>query len=328
MNESAGQSNTRRSRTVGSNQHSAVAGYDRVAARFGVRFAGSPSRQCAERIDLRLPPARRAESLEEALGLHWTWIAEALRTEPKPLAVLVASALRTPDKEKIVAQIDPRGEARLSTDTSLGARVRMARFLRRWLLSSFQLVDLAALDDETASNLLSLTPDGLHLLLENVGADAVARLAYAEDREAVSARLRALPAIDAIRLRRLLERRAPDKSSNSTTAHTLPGDTVLELLNVAASVPDSGWGVIGLLGLAQIAMGVSRVPRCTAVMLAQRLPVRYGMRLLLWRDSFGDDKCALDQGALTAVRASIDRASTLVLRTRRPDNVRGSVLEN
>ncbi len=240
----------------------------------------------------REKPAR----IDEALDLHWSWLADELRDENPALVLQLLGALRPGLAKETLRALWSGLRQTKSSDLEIGHPApALAAHLRRWVFSCFALVAERERGERSLAAVLFLGKRDLYLLVQDVGLRSIARAGGGGGREEILRLLQAQGGAEATRISKLLQKNAAENASGSDSEESDdPAEVRASALVRRAVEASSGSGgdLVGLVGIGTLALALSSEPRSFAVQIAQRMTKEVGSRLVEWRDEHaaGDDE--------------------------------------
>ena len=267
------------------------------------------SRSALEKVWVKREARRR---LEDALGLHWTWLADVLADEPAPLLLLALGEIEPSIAKEAFRHLWPKKRVRSNEVEVTPLHPSMAGHLRRHLLARFALLGEREQKVDKLAALLILDRRDVWMLAQDLGRATLSDMAQSHNRGALERFLQRVPGARSARIRRMVEALEPGDFSDATSSDirapepdASEGDPAgadgaganeddeeanpvkrgLADLDAAMAVAQTEGELFGLVGLRKLSRGLADRPREYCLSLAQKMARHLAHHLVTWRDA-------------------------------------------
>ena len=272
------------------------------------------SRSALEKVWVKREARRR---LEDALGLHWTWLADVVEDEPAPLLLLALGEIEPAIAKEAFRHLWPKKKARSNEIEVTPLDPSMAGHLRRHLLARFALLGEREQKVDKLAGLLILDRRDVWMLAQDLGRATLSEMAQSHNRGALERFLQRVPGARSARIRRMVEALEPGDFSDATSSDIRPpasspgqgkGETEeagnadgadpagsddeanpikrgLDDLDAAMAVAQTEGELFGLVGVRKLARGLADRPREFSLSLGQKMAKHLANHLITWRDT-------------------------------------------
>lgn len=244
--------------------------------------------------------------LEDALGLHWTWLVDVVEDEPAPLLLMALGEIEPTIAKEAFRHLWPKKKSQSNEVDVTPLSPAMAGHLRRYLLARFALQGEREQKSDKLAALLILDRRDVWMLVQDMGRATLTELAQSHNRAALDRLLQRVPGTRSARIRRMLDALEPrdgfldatssdvragaskgaaeSESSSGEDDETNPVKRGLDDLDAAMVVAQSEGELFGLVGLRKLARGFADRPREHCLSLAQKMARHVAKHLIAWRD--------------------------------------------
>ncbi len=278
-----------------------------------------------------LPPDRRSalgsvwlgmerrSRIDEALDVHWTWLAEELKDEPLTLVLQFLGTVR-PDLARDTVRALWATVRSAKTDDMEIERPSpvMAAHLRRHFFSRFALV--AEREREGAVGaLLLLSRRGLYQVVQDAGLQEISRIGGQDKSRELLRLLKGYRGVESARISKMLDEEGKGGADGAEDA--LPGrNRAVELVGRAVEATGGEGDLVGLVGIGKLAIALSCEPARFVRMLACRMSRPVGTLLIEWAARFtGEEREDREEVA----NEIMERMGTILSRESSPALARG-----
>lgn len=295
---------------------SALEGQDPAREYEAVSLLPADRRSALGSVWLGMEPRGR---IDEALDIHWTWLAEELKGEP-PVLVLhflgtVKSDLARETVRALWSTLRTAGGDELEIARPSPV---MAASLRRSFFSRFALA--AEREREgAASALLLLSRRELYQVVQDAGLQEISRIGGRDRSRELLRLLKGYRGVETARISRML---AEEGTGGAEGAEGAPPETrrAVELVGRAVEETGGEGDLVGLVGIGKLAIAISAEPPRLVKMLAARMSRAAGTALIDWTARFARE----ERGDREATANEImERMGTILSRESSPALARG-----
>lgn len=261
----------------------------------------------------------RRGRIDEALDIHSTWLAEALKDEPPVLVLHFLGTVRPDLARETVRALWSTMRSAKSDDLEIERPSPvMAAHLRRHFFSRFALV--AEREREGAAGaLLLLSRRELYQMVQDAGLQEISRIGGRDRSRELLRLLKGYRGVESARISRMLAEEGAGGAEGAEGAPPGRGRAV-ELVGRAVEATGGEGDLVGLVGIGKLAIALSCEPPRFVKMLAGRMSLPVGTALIEWTAHYAkegrDDREA-------AANEIMERMGTILSRESSPALARG-----